>query len=224
LPRGELAQVARRVRVAGAGAQFEAAGLFAPLHGEGEQAAIVEHAAHAGKDRVEVADVDEDVGGPDQAVALRRALQMLDDGAAFERVVDAARGRRVDHRRREVDPVDRAGVPGQQRPQQPGAAAQVERGADPARAERIELRRQQLGRTVAQYVDEVGVEGGRIAAEQRLHVAAGRRRRHVRPAGHRGEQVAVQGLVVAVPQRLLERARRLVGAARILQQRATKAP
>lgn len=101
------------MRTTQAGLQHEGGVGRCRLHREGEQPERPQHARHALEHRRQVADKDEDVGGDNEVVAFVAGGQVLDQIALVQRVVDATRSGRRQHRRRQIH----AGQPRRQRPQ-----------------------------------------------------------------------------------------------------------
>ena len=92
--------------------------------------------------------------------AGRHAVEMADDLGHGQAVVDPLGAGGLDHPRRQVDAVEAIGQRPQQRPHQPGAAAEID-GVGEAllgRAVPVQQLQQLLGRAVAQLALELGLE------------------------------------------------------------------
>jgi hypothetical protein len=118
----------------------------AELDAEAEHAIGGEDAPRRGEQPLEVADVDEHVGGDDQVEALVARLEPGDGLGALEALVDAEGAGALEHAAGEVDTGQPLDARREQRPAQAGAAAEVERRRDSAAPARAGSRRAAGGR------------------------------------------------------------------------------
>ncbi len=104
------------------------------LDGEGEQAARIQDTSDSARDRSEIEQVDEDVGGDDEIVTpVRGPLggEKFQELAGLQPVVDALGPRLGDHSGRQVDAGQVPHLLPERRAGKPGSAAEIEHRAEP---------------------------------------------------------------------------------------------